>query len=290
MGMRGRSGPLARGAWIVQRHSRRCLTSVVAVAALATAGLSGVEPTAAGAEGACSFDRRTLSIVVSDGQEAHVMRSGDELAVLLDEVPLECGATVFDTRRVVITGSAGAEAVHVRQDGGTLEPGYGEEDGIDEIEFAVDLGAGDDQLFIAPFPSLPSTTGATELGHLRTNADADVDVRVFGVEEVTIVGGREADTVAAGQAPYRVVVLGWHGDDDVTTGPLGDLVIGGDGDDVIRTRAGDDIVQGEAGSDRIITGEGDDSIDGGADTTGGIDACRPGGQAGDVVEECETVH
>ena len=56
-------------------------------------------------------------------------------------------------------------------------------------------------------------------------------------------------------------VVGFAGDDDITTGGGNDRVIGGNGNDIIRTGDGDDFATGNRGDDQILEGENDTGRD-----------------------------
>ena len=108
------------------------------------------------------------------------------------------GATVSNRDTVNITGAGGNESVTIDLSGGAFEPGVVNEPGAtDEIEFAVDLGAGaGDSLTITG----SSTADLITMGRsgINLNDVDDIDLTTAGVKARVLSGVGGDDVLSAG--------------------------------------------------------------------------------------------
>ncbi len=186
-----------------------------------------------------------------------------------------CGAaTVNNTERIVVTGTAQADHLIIETTNGRFEPGTTPEAGFSEIEIFVDLiapagqdtveivGTARDDLLVA---------GRTNPGrqHVAVNNDADSDIQIDGqVKELTLRGlagndlllGRGgfgvpnayADTLRLAGGTGNDVLLGSEGDDDLAGGPDGDIFFAGGGVDTINSQDGTpEVVDSGGGADNV---------------------------------------
>ena len=130
---------------------------------------------------------------------------------------------------------------------GAFEPGVVNEAGTtDEIEFAIDLGAGaGDSLTISgsPQPDLITMGGS---GVNLNDAD-DIDLTTIGVKARTLsgVGGNDAPSAAGGNSTGSALVSSVA----ISGGNDSDSIIGGDGADTLNGDADADVIIGGLGSD-----------------------------------------
>jgi Ca2+-binding RTX toxin-like protein len=240
---------------------------------------------------------------------------GGSINLSHDGVTDPCGgADVNDTDTIRITDtSADNTFMQIQLEGSGFAPGFTPEgDATPEIEFQVDLGAGDgDTLFINGVGTPPFTIHLGSTG-LNLNDDADGDMTISGIELVTVgatvgndlvsgAGGSGTgdpfpihmqadglaglDTLTCGLA--RCSLNGGDGQDDLTGSPEEDGLQGGEGVDMIFGLGGVDFITGgsendtlfaSAGIDNVFGGDGDDVIAGG----GGRDQLNGEGQADKV--------
>lgn len=169
-----------------------------------------------------------------------------------DATPVPCGtATVNNTDTVNVSGSDGAQALRLSLAGGPFAPGASTEpDGTSEIEFAVDLGAGEDELTIAG----GSAADHIVAGLLGLNLNAgetvdDVDVTVAGVERLDLEGNAGNDALSGG---------GGDGTGDaLIAGRF--AVRGGGDDDTLTGGSGNDVLSGGPDADQLDGGDGTDT-------------------------------
>ncbi|HEX5951412.1 MAG TPA: calcium-binding protein [Actinomycetota bacterium] len=218
-----------------------------AAAALGLALLAlGLTGPVAFAAATCSFAGGTVTVTLTDGATATLVRQGD--AIALDGSPCDT-ASVNDTDDVIVTGSASnPDDFTIDLSGGAFAPGQTDEDGdSDEIEFAVDLPAG---------------------GTLRISGREDGDRLTVGSDGANLnVGEATNDVDVVLDGPARWELAGVTGDDRLS-------IAGGDGTGAAVVDA---TVRGGSGSDTIvaaldgcvIAGEGDvDTLDYSAAPTG----------------------
>ena len=169
------------------------------------------------------------------------------------------GATVLNRDMVNITGTGGNESVTIDLSGGAFEPGVVNEAGTtDEIEFAIDLGAGaGDSLTISgsPQPDLITMGGS---GVNLNDAD-DIDLTTIGVKARTLsgVGGNDAPSAAGGNSTGSALVSSVT----ISGGNDSDSIIGGDGADTLNGDADADVIIGGLGSDTESGGIDNDLFD-----------------------------
>jgi hypothetical protein len=164
-------------------------------------------------------------------------------------------ATLRNIDQIRVLGSGGSEWLFISLAGGLFEPGRTAEPGRDEIEFLVNLGAGDDLLEVVGGPF--------------SNA---IIVEPGGINLYALEASRDADVQATSIEAF-----------DIRGGPFGDLLGGARGPNVLVGRGGADILLGLGGRDYLYGGAGADTLDGGP----GIDWCSPGGGV-DTVTSCES--
>ncbi|MGN6109715.1 MAG: calcium-binding protein [Kofleriaceae bacterium] len=200
----------------------------------------------------CSFvaSSGVATLALNTGDVALVAKASSG-AIVVNGFP--CGAATGTTlKKLVVTGSAGAETLIIDHMGGLFAPGVAAGVGID-----VDLGGGTDALKIRGSKLADSYVfGATGI---TFNSDSFKDIAYANVEEfvVTMSDGNDtfsgAGSAATGAAfPTSVIVYGGAGNDTLRGGAGNDVLHGGDGDDVFTTGAtadGDDVLNGNAGTD-----------------------------------------
>lgn len=142
-----------------------------------------------------------------------------------------------------------------------LSIGYGD---------SADGGTGTDRLSI----SLRSGTTGAVLDLSAVFAGGTITVgggTITGFEAYDKIYGSEyADTITTGDAPnmgtfLATGIVGFGGDDVITTGLRADTVSGGTGNDTIRAGGDADLLAGDEGNDRIFGDAGMDTIYGGLD-------------------------
>ena len=192
----------------------------------------------------------TLTIALATGDVAMV---GKSTAGNITVNGFSCGgATNATLKKLVVTGTAGAQTLILDFMNGTFAPGVASSVGID-----VDLGAGTDAFKIRGSKSADAfvfgSTGIT------FNGDTFKDITVANAETfvVSMSDGNDsfsgAGNATTGSAfAAAVTVYGGAGNDTIRGGAGNDTLDGGDGDDVFVTGAvadGDDVMTGDAGND-----------------------------------------
>ncbi|HRE90782.1 MAG TPA: calcium-binding protein, partial [Myxococcota bacterium] len=216
----------------------------------------------------------TATIVMADDETAIVSKRALDGALLVNGA--QCGtATATTVKRVVVTGSTGANTVILDFINGTFAPGYGTTVGV-----AVDLAGGTDALKIRGSGSADTVTFGAD--GFSFNADTVRDGTMTGVEEVVVSLGAGND-VFSGSGGYgtgtaytaSLEAFGGEGNDTLTGGTGADTLNGGVGNDTLRgatDAAGDtaaDILNGDADNDTFDAGNasnGGDTFNGGAGT------------------------
>jgi Ca2+-binding RTX toxin-like protein len=112
----------------------------------------------------------------------------------------------------------------------------------------VDLGAGNDQLFIGMQDAIPSTIKGGD-GDDNITAGKGNDQIDAGAGDDTINGAGGNDYIDAGA-----------GDDGVGGAEGNDTLVGGDGNDLITGGLDNDLIDGGLGADRIRGSEGSDTV------------------------------
>ncbi len=228
------------------RGVRRAAWSVTAVVVVLLAAMTAVP---AAATATCGFADGSVTVTLpADGDTARLVvgTGADEGMILFgvgEATAVRCGtAAVTTTDTVVVSGDDGTQEFRISLAGGPFAPGAtAEPDGSSEIEFAVDLGGGeDDNLTIA---------GGVAGDHLVVGVDGvnlnageaadDVDVTVAGAERLNVEGNADNDLLsgAGGEGTGgafvdgRLALRGGAGDDSLTGGPGNDILNGGLGAD-----------------------------------------------------------
>lgn len=251
-------------------------TTIVAALSLALVGAPWLTGSAA-AVSTCDWDPGSGTLSITADDNAGLTVSGSD--ILLEGTSCDAGATTATVDLIEIDGVAGDNDVVLLLGGGPFAPGAEAETDTPEIEIALDLGAGNDQLLVNGDDTAEDITigalGAT------LNGDDDVDVTLAGVEFVQLLGqdgddslsGGGSEVVGAGFAG-ALLIGGGPGDDTITGGPTGDELGGGDDQDVLIGLGGVDNLLGGDGPDLLRGGPRSDDLDGGpgADTADYSDA------------------
>ena len=192
----------------------------------------------------------TLTVAMASGDVAMVGKSTSNQIIING---FACGgATGTTLKKLVVTGTAGAQTLILDFMNGTFAPGVAGTVGIQ-----VDLLGGTDAFKIRGSKLADAFVfGATGMAF---NGDAFPDITVAGAESfvVSMSDGDDsfsgAGNAATGGAFASVVtVYGGAGKDTIRGGAGNDILDGGDGDDVFVTGAvadGDDVMTGGAGND-----------------------------------------
>lgn len=216
----------------------------------------------------------TATITMADDETAIVAKRALDGALLVNGA--QCGtATATTVKRIVVTGSTGANTVILDFINGTFAPGYGTTVGV-----AVDLAGGTDSLKIRGSGSADTVTFGAD--GFSFNADTVRDGTMTGVEEVVVSLGAGND-VFSGSGGYgtgaaytaALEAYGGEGNDTLTGGTGADTLHGGAGNDTLRGATdaaldvAADILNGDADNDTFDAGNatnGGDTFNGGAGT------------------------
>jgi Ca2+-binding RTX toxin-like protein len=226
----------------------------------------------------CTFDAATgtLTIQMNGSQVAKVTRNSGRIGV---KGGVGCFAgTVTTTDRIVVRGGDLDETISFV---GNFLPGRTvESTGESEIEFDIDLGAGNNTVKIV--------TGSNGTGFAAArfspngidfHDDGDQDVTVAGPYRVLLRSDDQQDNLFDGSLYAGPVLLyGQQGDDTLIGGAHADVLDGGgDGNDhleggegndklmdgrFILGQGGNDILVGSASADHLEGGPGNDTLTG----------------------------
>ena len=194
----------------------------------------------------------TLTVLLATGDVAMISRSpGTDAAMLING--FACGgATSTTMKKLVVTGTAGAQTLILDYSGGMFGLGTTTGTGID-----VDLLGGTDAFKMRGTKAADTWVfGSTGIA---VNADTFKDITVAGAESFTVslTDGDDSfsgqGNAATGGAAFAtaVTVYGGAGKDTLKGGAGNDTLDGGDGDDTFVAAAadGDDTLVGGAGAD-----------------------------------------
>jgi hypothetical protein len=252
--------------------------------------------------GFCSRAGDVLTVDVPSDASITIGRSGTNFNVTGGGNPDPgCGGSnVNNVNMVNVNGTGGNETVTFDTSGGNFEPGATPEGtGISEIEFNVSLGSGTDTL-IAQLGALADkfTIGSTGI---NPNNDADADLTLSGVENLSVKGGNGNDAISAagangaGSAFSAPVTIAGEGGRDTLTGGLGnDSIDGGASNDTFKALNVAD------GADDFVGGAGLDTANYGARPAsgGGVtvdpdnvadDGTKPAGEGDNIHADVEKV-
>jgi hypothetical protein len=203
----------------------------------------------------CTRIGSTLSITVPSAGSVSIGRSGTSFNVAAAGLPdSTCGgSTVDNTTKVDISGRVHDDALTVDLSNGPFAPSAGGS----EIPFRIDLGAGSDRLTLQGGTDAERFTAGTR--GINTDLDADVDLTLVGVEQVTLDGGDGNDVLSGlgGRGtglpfPATLTLRGAGGDDQLVDGAGADVEDGGPGNDRFtagKAASGGDVLNGGPGSD-----------------------------------------
>jgi Ca2+-binding RTX toxin-like protein len=160
---------------------------------------------------------------------------------------------VNNVDRVNVNGTSGSESLTLDLSGGQFSPGFTPEgSGISEIEFQLDLLAGNDGLVIQGGAGVESIR--LGFGGVNVNGDDDADLTLAGLEQAIVNGGAGNDKLSGkgglgtGSAfPLRLTLNGEAGNDRLTDGLAADLVDGGPGSDRLTALKNADAADDYAG-------------------------------------------
>ena len=250
--------------------ARRPLGTVqIAVTVACIAVFVVVTSRAARAAATCASVGANVNITLASGDTVTIARdaAGNFSVSGTGLTPTTCGgATVSNRDTVNITGTGGNESVTIDLSGGAFVPGMVDEAGAtDEIEFAVNLGAGAaDAIVITGLPTADTIT-VGESGVNLNDVD-DVDVSLVDVEARTISGsgGDDIMSAAGGNATGAALVSTVT----INGGNNADTIAGGDSGDTLNGESGDDAISGGPGPDTSSGGIGNDVFDEGSGING----------------------
>ncbi|CAN5305188.1 calcium-binding protein [soil metagenome] len=202
--------------------------------------------------GECTFATGTLTVALATGDVAMVSRSpGSDASMLING--FACGgATSTTMKKLVVTGTAGAQTLIIDYSGGMFGLGTTTGTGID-----VDMAGGTDAVKFRGTKAADTWVfGSTGIA---VNADTYKDVTVANAETF-VVSMTDGDDSFSGQGnattggaafATAITVYGGAGKDTLKGGSGADTLDGGDGDDVFVAAAadGDDVLVGGAGAD-----------------------------------------
>jgi len=226
----------------------------------------------------CTFASGTLTIALATGDVAMVAKSTSNNITVNG---FSCGgATGTTLKKLVVTGTAGAQTLILDFMNGYFAPGVTGSVGID-----VDLGAGTDALKIRGGKTVDAIVFGS--GGIAFNADAFKDIAVANVETFVVSLSDGDDTFSgAGNAatggsafPTAITVYGGAGNDTLRGGAGADTLDGGDGNDTFTTGTAAD------GADTMVGGAGTDTADYSTRTaalTITIDATANDGETGEA--------
>ncbi len=214
---------------------------------------------------ACDLTGNLASFTMADGETAIVsLRSADK-ALLVNGVPCVTAAGVVanttNTKRLNVTGSAGANTVILDYLQGSFLPGSSTAIGVD-----LALGAGADSIRIRG--SRVADTVTVGADGISTGTDGNRDINFSNSGTLSIVAslgeGNDVFTGAGGRGTglayaAALTVYGGAGNDTLT---------GGDGGDTINGGTGNDLISGGLGIDTLNGDEDDDTFDEGTANSG----------------------
>jgi hypothetical protein len=251
---------------------RLALAAVLSGAAItATTGVASAAST-------CTFspDALPARVDVLDGSGSArlaIEHSGQFIAIgdvggplKLCRAPNGSAATVFNTDRIVVIGTATAKSDEFSVQ--TLTPGKTlESDGFSEIETNIANAAPTGLAVFGTSSADTMRVGAG--GAVMLGPDLDTDVRAFSATNVILEGGPGSDFLSGrgafpasvpGPATTRVTMFGDEGDDTLVDGPLSqDSLIGDIGNDTLFSADSNelDVLFGGADFDIATVDQGD---------------------------------
>ena len=253
-------------------------------------------PSAASAAPTCVFSliNGTLKVdALGEGVTIRRVAASSDIEVLDSNLAtvtcLPDTPDVNNVHQVEVDDAGGGANVTISLENGTFAPGTpAEQDGSSEIEFVVNLGAGNDTLRVLGTGAADHfrlganpPQSAINLNQANEGATPDGDDVLLlnggGVETVVMQGDPPgspggADVIELnGGAPYAASfplfsqLLGEGGHDSLTAGDARTFLRGGDGDDVLQGGNNlfppGDLLVGGPGDDALNGGLGDDTAD-----------------------------
>jgi Ca2+-binding RTX toxin-like protein len=229
------------------------------------------------------------TLALASGNLAMVNKSADTTGAILVNGYACSTATATNMKKLVVTGSSGAEELIIDYSAGMWGLGTTAGPGID-----VDLGGGTDALKFRGTKTADSWVfGASGI---LVNADTNKDITYANIETfvVSLTDGDDvfsaAGNATAGAAfPTAITVYGGAGNDTLRGGAGNDTLDGGDGNDTFTTGAAAD------GDDTLVGGAGSDTADYGTRTAAltltndGVTASGEGAEADIIGADIETM-
>ncbi|MCW2929001.1 MAG: Alkaline phosphatase [Thermoleophilia bacterium] len=216
-----------------------------AAALLALVATVVAAPSASAAS--CVVAGTTLTFTLASGESATLDVRGKTIGLSGTKCTGNPGPSDVDA--IVVNGAAGAEKLTLT-DPAAFGPGLtseGAAPALSEIELAVDLGVGADELLLSG--SGADDTYVAGLSGITTNKDGDLDVTFANVELLGLDGGAGNDTLSVkGDA---VTGLTWNGLSRFVGGAGNDKLTGGTRNDVFTHEAGSDTFIGGLGTDTV---------------------------------------
>jgi RTX calcium-binding nonapeptide repeat (4 copies) len=233
---------------------------VLIAAALLLSGVIGAERASAAT---CTYNpaTNTINITIDPGDKVELAIDGDgadldpaapDGSILMreDAGPYQaCGsATNGNTVAIIVLGSPASSETFTLDDlvGGTFATA---------IDWAVDLGSGDDTVIIDASEDIGDTIVLADRGFTLNGGRGEL----LGVDIIEVLGNGGNDRIDASARSTGSTLSGLDGVDGVIGGGGDDDLSGGDDDDRVTGGAGDDLLDGGAGVDRLYGGEGTDT-------------------------------
>jgi Ca2+-binding RTX toxin-like protein len=237
------------------RHGR--FVAVVACLAAATGGSWAIAgPASAGVVDSCGYAAgvvtATIAADANAGLSAFIHTTNVTNEIVLDVIDsndesnnttIDCGAaTALNTDTINVTGSSDDNTLFMHD----IQPGATSESGVEEVEWNVDLGVGEDLLGV----ELGTSATAGALG-VNLNADTDADVTVANLETLLLDGEFMDEPLTLSGAGGNGTGAPYAGDMILRGGSENDRLFGGSGNDTINGGPGDDAELGFSGDDGL---------------------------------------
>lgn len=200
-----------------------------------------------------------IAVLRRQGSEIRLQTAGPSTVTCTGGTP-----TVNNTDKINITGTAGANYLHIHLYGGQFAPGADDEPGgSDEIEIDVDLLGGSNQMFLAggfgdrPLNVRAGTAGINLKPSEATGKDADLtiasgtDLQIYGNDDEHNIINASGGAGTGGQYPEELDIRGQDSSETLIGGAGNDFILAGGGKDLLGGGEGGDFIEGEEGRDTV---------------------------------------
>jgi RTX calcium-binding nonapeptide repeat (4 copies) len=211
----------------------------------------------------CTFNPATdtINITIDPGENVELAIDGDgadldpaapdgSILTREDAGPYEaCGSgTNGNTVAIIVLGSPTSSETLTLDDltGGEF---------ANSIDWAVDLGSGDDTFIIDASEDTGDNVVLTDGGFTLNGGGGELQ----GVDIVEAIGNGGNDRIDGSALSTGSTITGLDGMDTVIGGSGDDDLSGGDDEDLVTGGTGDDLLDGGAGIDRLYGGDGTDT-------------------------------